>query len=193
MVDLALLQSVSYIAGALGVCVAAVYYVMTLKTQQANVKETANNRRAMFSSNVMEYASSEEWSMRWIELMSMQWSDFEDFKKKYDSAAEPKLFAKRSSVFFRYDLLGSQLRSGVITIDDINTAVGWAIVLLWLKFKPVIEAYRGWEYPKKAYSDFEFLSNMLLKRLSESDPDLMTKAGLIIDNQQKTVSTIRVQ
>ena len=36
MVDLALLQSVSYIAGALGVCVAAVYYVMNLRITQKN-------------------------------------------------------------------------------------------------------------------------------------------------------------
>ena len=36
MVDLALLQSVSYIAGALGVCVAAAYYVMNLRITQKN-------------------------------------------------------------------------------------------------------------------------------------------------------------
>ena len=35
MVDLALLQSVSYIAGALGVCVAASYYVMNLRSTRA--------------------------------------------------------------------------------------------------------------------------------------------------------------
>ena len=42
MVDLALLQSVSYIAGALGVCVAAVYYVL-------NLRETTKNRRISYT------------------------------------------------------------------------------------------------------------------------------------------------
>jgi hypothetical protein len=41
LVDLALLQSVSYIAGALGVCIAAFYYVLNLrntrKTQELQV------------------------------------------------------------------------------------------------------------------------------------------------------------
>jgi hypothetical protein len=38
MVDLALLQSVSYIAGALGVLVAAFYYIITLTQQIQNRK-----------------------------------------------------------------------------------------------------------------------------------------------------------
>ncbi|MCX6654156.1 MAG: hypothetical protein NTY03_03435 [Candidatus Bathyarchaeota archaeon] len=33
MVDLALLQSVSYIAGAIGVCVAAFYYALNIREQ----------------------------------------------------------------------------------------------------------------------------------------------------------------
>ena len=40
MVDLALLQSVSYIAGALGVCVAAAYYVLNLRISQRNQELT---------------------------------------------------------------------------------------------------------------------------------------------------------
>jgi hypothetical protein len=36
MVDLALLQSVSYIAGASGVCVAAIFYVLNLRISQKN-------------------------------------------------------------------------------------------------------------------------------------------------------------
>jgi hypothetical protein len=40
MVDLVVLQSLSYIAGALGVCVAAVYYVMNLRISQKNQELT---------------------------------------------------------------------------------------------------------------------------------------------------------
>ena len=38
MVDLSLLQSVSYIAGAMGVCVAAFYYVMMVRNME-NVRK----------------------------------------------------------------------------------------------------------------------------------------------------------
>jgi hypothetical protein len=40
MVNLALLQSASYIAGALGVCVAAIFYVLNLRISQRNQELT---------------------------------------------------------------------------------------------------------------------------------------------------------
>ncbi|MGD0804125.1 MAG: hypothetical protein ABSA11_08650 [Candidatus Bathyarchaeia archaeon] len=40
MVDLVVLQSASYAATTIGVCVAAFYYVMTLRSQQNNMKAT---------------------------------------------------------------------------------------------------------------------------------------------------------
>ena len=47
MVDLSLLQSVSYIAGALGVCVAAAYYVMNLRENRKNGRVTLTNNLMM--------------------------------------------------------------------------------------------------------------------------------------------------
>ncbi|MGD0805670.1 MAG: hypothetical protein ABSA11_16535 [Candidatus Bathyarchaeia archaeon] len=46
-----------------------------------------------------------------------------------------------------------------------------------MKFKPIIEGYRGWEYPKDAFSDLEYLANALSKRFSDSDPDFMKKVN----------------
>ncbi len=50
MVDLALLQSVSYIAGSLGVCVAAIFYVLNLRISQKNqeISEENWNGRQVF-------------------------------------------------------------------------------------------------------------------------------------------------
>jgi hypothetical protein len=46
-------------------------------------------------------------------------------------------------------------------------------VLTWLKFKPIIEGYRGREYPRDGFSDFEYIAEALAKRLSTRDPDFM--------------------
>jgi len=45
MVDLATLQAVSYIMGSLWVFVEAVYYVMTLRTTQRNLKANLETRQ----------------------------------------------------------------------------------------------------------------------------------------------------
>ena len=181
MVDVGLLQSLSYVAAAIGVCVAAIYYVMTLRVQQANMKEAINNRRATFSSNQSQYACSEEWIRLFLEVVHMQWSDFDNFKRKYDSDTSPEYAAKRAVVLSRYDLLGRQYRVGLISLDDIGAASGYTMVLTWLKFKPIIEGYRGSEYPITAYSDFEYVANAMLKKLSEGDPDFVKKVNYVPD------------
>jgi len=45
MVDLVALQSLSYVAAATGVCLAAIYYTVTLWNQQRNQKETLETRQ----------------------------------------------------------------------------------------------------------------------------------------------------
>ena len=175
MVDLVVLQSASYVAAAIGVCVAAAYYVMTLRVQQANMREAIISRRATFSSNQSQYTCSEEWLHMLFDVIHMRWSDFEDFKKKYDSYTNPEYAAKRSAVMSRYDLLGRQYKAGVISLDDVGNASGYTMVLIWLRFKPIIEAYREAEWHKNNYSDFEFVAEAMLKKLSSSDPDFMKK------------------
>jgi hypothetical protein len=56
MVDIALLQSVSYIAGAFGVCVAAIFYVLNLRISQRNMKQTLEtliNEEALLFANYL--------------------------------------------------------------------------------------------------------------------------------------------
>ncbi len=127
MVDLALLQSVSYIAGALGVCIAAVYYIL-------NIRETMRNRRGTFSSNARAFSCSEAWIKAYLEACKMLWTDYEDFNKKYGWAVNTELATKRFVVMARYDMMGLQYRTGLIDLDDIGAFNGFNVVWTWLKF-----------------------------------------------------------
>lgn len=176
MVELELLQTVqmvSQIAGALGVCIAAIYYVMNLKNAQKNMLEAEKNRKSTFSMNQLQFAGTVEWSKLWLEVLSFQFNSFEDFKKKYDTSTSLENFAKRSAVLSRYEYLGQQFKMGLINIDDINPMTGYTMVLLWLKFKPIIEGYRRTEWPKNAYSGYEYLADAMSKRLCEIDSRLI--------------------
>jgi hypothetical protein len=68
LVDLALLQSISYIAGAFGVCVAAIYYVMTLRTQQTNLKTTQETRQMQLYIQALQETRTREFVRDWIEI-----------------------------------------------------------------------------------------------------------------------------
>ncbi len=164
MVDLVLLQSVSYIAGALGVCVAAAYYVM-------NLGETRKNRRVVMTSSLIQPFTSLESGKVFIDLLSADWSDFDDFVKKYDSHVNPDYFAKRMSFWTLCDLIGYQFKSGLIDNETVYSVLRGYIVNGWLKFKPIIYEYRRrHEFPADAYDNFEYLANELSKMYKERDP-----------------------
>ncbi len=53
--------------------------------------------------------------------------------------------------------------------------------MCWHKFKPIIEGYRGWQYPKGAFRDFEYLAGILEKKMIAEDPEFMEKMGTFFE------------
>jgi len=81
---------------------------MTLRVQQTNMKETMLNRRATFTNNLLQSILSEEGQLRYIEVLNMQWTDFDDFVKRYDSSVNPQNYAKRGALWDACDTIGRQ-------------------------------------------------------------------------------------
>ena len=163
MVDLALLQSMSYIAGALGICIAAVYYVM-------NLRETTRNRKVAYTTNFMQQFYSKENSRRYIDLNQMRWNNHDEYLKKYDSRVNPENFADRWSFFGMFDVLGYQVKTGLIDLDTIYE-LNWApVLMMWIKFKPIIDAYKKTDYGEDQYANFEYLAHELWRLKKKRDP-----------------------
>jgi hypothetical protein len=164
MVDPVLLQSLSYMVTAAGVAVAATYYVMTLR-------ETKINRRITLTNSLMyPLFHTEEGMRKLVDLVQMQWNDYDDFKRKYDSTVNPENMAKRISVWNIYDSIGYQLRLGLLDVDSIYRAGGAYVINMWIKFKPIIEEYRKTDYGNDTYSDFEYLVKEMARIKSQRDP-----------------------
>src|SRR4030042_702934 len=88
MVDLALLQSISYMAGALGVCIAAIFYVLNLRISQRNLREAERNKKIQLSISIADKLGSKEFRRDYLTLWQLDWKDTEDFMKKYDSSVK---------------------------------------------------------------------------------------------------------
>ena len=163
LVNLVLLETVSYIAGALGVFVAAIFYIL-------NLRETTKNRKIAFTTNFMQSFYSKENSRRFIDLLHMRWNDHADYLNKYDSQANPENFADRWSFLGMLDVLGYQYKTGLVDIDTLYD-LNWSPVLqLWIKFKPVIDEYKKSDYGKDTYANFELLAHELWRLKMERDP-----------------------
>lgn len=112
MVELAILQTVSYIAGAVSVVLGVIYYMI-------NLRETARNRRVTLTNMLMQTFTSEEGLRRFEELWKMEWVDFDDFLKKYDSTVNTDSFVRRASVMQACEIIGRQYRSNLIDFETL--------------------------------------------------------------------------
>jgi hypothetical protein len=99
MVDLALLQSVSYIAGALGVCIAAIFYVLNLRISQRNQRLTLETRKAQFYTQIYQQLRGEASQRRYYDVMNMEWKDYDDFERRYGSDDHPDMRAREPGAY----------------------------------------------------------------------------------------------
>jgi hypothetical protein len=81
MVSIEEIQAAYYMVAATGVLIAAVFYILNLRVQQENMKGTAKNRRATLTNNILQTFLSDEGMAKFLELLSMEWTDFDDFEE----------------------------------------------------------------------------------------------------------------
>jgi hypothetical protein len=163
MVDLVVLQSVSYVAAAIGVCIAAVYYVMTLRVQQINMKHTLETRQAQFMMQLNESMTNVEVYENWIELMNMEWTDLDDFEKKWGTGGNPEAAAKRLSLWWRYGFLGQLLQRDLVDREWLHSAFSTLVLQQWFKWEPIIMRIRKIFNNPQWNADFEYIAKEMIK------------------------------
>jgi len=177
MVDLSLLQSVSYIAGALGVCVAAIFYVLNLRKSQKNqeisqrnMRQTLETRKLQFVTSITNQLLSEEGQKSIGELINMEWKDYDDFEKKYGSDYNLDNYAKRMSVWNTYNTLGMLVREKLIEPEVLYSITRTNPIFMWSKFKDLIAEMQKRYGGGDTLSDFKFLSDELRRIALSKDP-----------------------
>jgi len=154
MVDLVTLQTISYIAGATSVVLGVIYYIN-------NLREMKLNRRITLTTSMMQPFMTTEGMSKFLNLTTMRWSNIDDYRAKYDHRVNPQNFAERLSMWNLCENLGKLYREGLIDLDTLY-GPGNQVGYLWIKFKPIIEMYRGTEgYSEHQYENFQYLADRL--------------------------------
>ena len=165
MVDLALLQSISYMAGALGVCIAAIFYVLNLRISQRNLREAERNKKIQLSISIADKLGSKEFRRDYLTLWQLDWKDTEDFMKKYDSSVKTEdageHWAQRWSMWLTYDNLGFLLREGLVDDDVVYNSSANDSIMIWGKYWPMIDYYRRRQLGQRLLENFEFLAKTM--------------------------------
>jgi len=143
MVELVVLQSISYMAGALGVCIAAIYYVMNLRISQKNQEislrnqelmlkaqeqsanaqqQTLETRQAQLFMNIFDKASNKEFNTSWHRFIIAPFNTWDQFRELYSSDKEFYEAWWVTSMFF--EGLGLLVREGLMPIRIVECLVG---------------------------------------------------------------------
>jgi hypothetical protein len=168
-----MLQSISYTAGALSVVLGVIYYAI-------NLREQTKNRRITLAHTMLSSINSKEGKHDFVEMINMQWSDLDDFKRKYDHRVNMENFLTRAAWWNVCEFIGWQYRIGLVDMDTILNAEGGVMAQMWYKFKPVIyEFIKIGDYGKRNYRNWEYLAEEIRHAQEREDkkPARLVNAG----------------
>ena len=189
MVDLTLLQSVSYIAGALGVCVAAAYYVINLRISQRNQEISQKNQELMLRSQEQSTKAQQQsletrqaqlfmqiyqsfMSSELLEsehhLYDIEFKSAEDYHKLLKDKERYKAF-----IFYGSWLegLGILVKNNLIDIHLIAELTSAAVNWYWEKYHDgVMDCRTKLNWPR-FYIEVEYLYNRL-NEYGKAHPEL---------------------
>jgi hypothetical protein len=94
----------------------------------------------------------------------MQWDDYDDFVRKYDSTVNHENYSLRSSMFNQFAETGYLLKTNLIGIKQVYDIVSnHAIIQMWNKFEPILMKHKEVYQDPTRYIWFEYLVTELRK------------------------------
>jgi hypothetical protein len=127
-------ETISIVFTGLSVSLAAFYYINTLRNAQRTQQMQLETRQTQIFMQIFQQLNSEASMTTWAELHNLEFDDYEDFMRKYDSSINPENFGKRGHIFHGYNMIGFLLMEGLISIDLVNMLVGNMAVMQWQKW-----------------------------------------------------------
>jgi hypothetical protein len=118
-----------------------------------------------------------EFAKNWGEIMDQEYTDFDDYWKKYGSETNREAWNKWQSVARLFNGVGVLLKKGLVDIDLVEELLVNIVLISWVKMGPVVYGFREYtrlrgkrlnfharsdKYPQ--LSGFEYLYNELRKR-----------------------------
>ena len=153
MVDITLLQSISYMTAAVSLFVGVIYYVM-------NLRFAAQTRQAqLFMQLYDRFHDTVFWKQYAEIIFNTNWKDQDDFWNKY-GPANIDAFADWMSFGTYFTGIGVLLKRRMINVGIVNDLIGDYVIWVWDKWKTLLDTYQ-----KKPQSIiwFEYLYNEITK------------------------------
>jgi hypothetical protein len=177
LIELSFLRDVVAI---FGVVAGFTYYVLTVRSNQRNQRLQLETRQTQLFMQLYQDLLSEGNMRSLLDLLNMEWEDYDDFERKLGSDSNPDSFVKRTSIWFRMNGIGLLLRDEMIDPEKVFDLLGTWIDWLWMKWESIILELRLHYNQPELYTEFEYLAvemrRVRLERgITEKLPDTYTR------------------
>lgn len=155
-------QTLTTMFGGIGIGVAAIYYIITLRNNNVN------RQAQLFMSIYKDYTS--EWILNnYVEVLRYEFSDYQDFKKKYYGNREAMV--KIYSILDWFDGMGELVKKRLIDDSLVVDVLGGSVLYQWYKWRDVVEGMvvDGSNNPS-FWSGLRYLADRMERLMSKSDP-----------------------
>ena len=162
-----MIETIGFILTGLGLTASIIYYANILNNANKTQQLQLETRQVQLFMNIFQNINSEESMTTWVELMRAEFTDYDDWAKKYDSQVNPQSWGKRTHIWYNYHGLGVLLRDGIIKIELIDDLVGMLALHQWNKYGNIIKEMQVRQGLPRAYYGFEYLVEELEKYYQE--------------------------
>jgi hypothetical protein len=136
------MESASIILTSIGVFIAAIYYVLTLRIQRRNMRITLDIRRAQLLLPIYEEYKNPEWKKVFSDFMTLKWSDYDDWNEKYGPEKNPEDFRRRGMLGDYFECLVAFAKRGLIDVALVDDLISGYVIKHWEKMASIYVEYR---------------------------------------------------
>jgi len=158
MIELSVIRDLVAISGVL---IALTYYIM-------NIRHQRETRQTQLFMNLYDTYHSPDFRRKWHDLLKREWTDNEDWQRKYGQDSED--LAAHTSMLSFFNGIGVLLKRGLIDIKLVDDLLGVNIRGYWKFVESNVRWSREVIDEPKMYADFEYLFNEVMK-INDRTPD----------------------
>lgn len=138
----------------LALIAAIMYYVYISKSQN-------QTRKAQLFMQIYNRFQDKEFLRQNIEIMNMEWADFDDFWQKYGIIVNPEATSLIFSVGTYFEGIGVMVKEKLIDVKLVDDLMTGLVVRYWEKLEPIIKHQRIMFNWPEAYEWTEYLYNTI--------------------------------
>ena len=140
-----------------GILVGILYYITIMRNQ-------SKAREAQFLLQLNNVFQDKEAIKDWLDVLQMQFTDYEDFLEKYDSSVNMENYLQRSRIYRMLNTFGQILKKGLVNPETVFDGIqGDFIEAMWSKHCIVAMEIRQNAHAPHYLEGFEYLAQEMKK------------------------------